>query len=104
MYKPNHVKGVTGEYGVAMYFSRCPFPHGAREIKRHNGIYAYRVGFLLDFGNRVKCGLENTEQLEQLRAMYHGAKIRVDEALVVPGTDVNAPEDIEEVIKGLKNG
>jgi len=103
IYNPNHVKVVTDEYGVAMYFSRCPIPHGAKKIKRHIGLYAYRVGFLLDFVKMVKCGLENTEQLEQLRAMYHGAKIRVDEAMVVPGPDVNAPEDVEEVIKGLKS-
>jgi len=100
---PNDVKVVTDQYGNAMYFSRCPIPYGATKVKRHIGIYAYRVGFLLNFRHMPMCGLEKVEHLEQLRAMYHGAKIRIEEALEIPGPDVNTPEDIEKVEKALNN-
>lgn len=98
----NNVKVVSDEYGTAMYFSRHDIPHGAATLKRHVGIYAYRAGFLHNFHKMEKCGLEQIEHLEQLRAMYHGAKIRVEEALEIPGQDVNVPEDIEKVEKILK--
>jgi len=100
---PNDVKVVVDEYGIAMYFSRFAIPFGAREVKRHLGIYAYRVGFLKNFSKMIKCGLEKAEHLEQLRAMYHGAKIRVEEALEIPGPDVNCPDDIARVEKALNN-
>jgi len=100
---PNDVKVITDEYGYAMYFSRCAIPHGATIFKRHIGLYAYRVGFLQNFEYMPNCGLERVEHLEQLRAMYHGAKIRVEEAVEIPGPDVNCPEDLEHVIKAMKN-
>ena len=78
---PNDVKVVADTYGIAMYFSRHDIPHGASKLKRHIGVYAYRVGFLLSFGNMEQCGLERGEKLEQLRAMYHGAQIRFEEAM-----------------------
>lgn len=98
---PNDVKVVADAYGIAMYFSRQDIPHGAAKLKRHIGLYAYRVGFLLSFGAMRQCGVEKGERLEQLRAMYHGAKIRIEEALDVPGPDVNAPEDIAKVERVL---
>lgn len=101
---PNDVKVVVDEYGYAMYFSRCPVPYGAKYFKRHIGIYAYRVGFLQNFAKMPKCGLEQAEHLEQLRAMYHGAKIRIEEAVEIPGQDVNTFEDIIKVEKALPIG
>jgi len=101
---PNHVKVVTDENDIALYFSRSPIPHGAYTVKRHIGIYAYRVKFLKNFVKMVKCALEEFEQLEQLRAMYNGARIRLDEAVEDPGHDVTVPSDVAMVIKELENG
>jgi len=78
----NCVKVVTGTTGDALYFSRSPIPcdrdsdaHPAR--LRHLGIYGYRRKFLLDYVKWRQTPLEKSEKLEQLRALEHGAKIRV---------------------------
>ena len=41
--------------------------------------------------------LELLEQLEQLRALDHGMDIRVADALVAPGADVNTTADLAAV-------
>ena len=63
---------------------------------RHLGIYAYRGGFLKRYIAEPPCELEKTEKLEQLRALWMGAKIAVvrteDE-----GVGVDTPEDAVRV-------
>lgn len=96
---PNAVKVVFDEYGYALYFSRAPIPWPRDAFKqtqmelppqlaanRHVGIYAYRAGFLHQFISWSPTALEQTESLEQLRAMAHGVRIHVAEVCVpVPG-------------------
>jgi 3-deoxy-manno-octulosonate cytidylyltransferase (CMP-KDO synthetase) len=41
--------------------------------------------------------LEQREKLEQLRALEHGLRIHVEEALERPGPDVNTLADLERV-------
>ena len=41
--------------------------------------------------------LEQLEKLEQLRPLEHGFDIRVADASVLPGPDVNTPEDLARV-------
>ena len=53
-------------------------------------------------------GLEDSqiqiaEGLEQLKAVYHGLKIKVGAASVRPGVSVDIPEDIDLVIDALKS-
>lgn len=79
---PNAVKVVVDRAGHALYFSRCPIPcdrdGDARPSRlRHIGIYAYRRNFLLELVKLRQTPLEKSEKLEQLRALEHGAKIRV---------------------------
>jgi 3-deoxy-manno-octulosonate cytidylyltransferase (CMP-KDO synthetase) len=66
--------------------------------RRHVGIYAYRVGALLRLAALEPTGLEQTERLEQLRALEHGFEIRVADAAERPGPDVNTAEDFERVL------
>ena len=77
----HNVKVVFDSKGNALYFSRSriPFPRatGHVDFYKHLGIYGYRRRALLNF---VKWGpslLEQVEQLEQLRALENGMKIRV---------------------------
>jgi 3-deoxy-manno-octulosonate cytidylyltransferase (CMP-KDO synthetase) len=94
------VKVVFDSNGDALYFSRSriPFPRGEGQIAffKHLGLYGYRRRALLNF---VKWGpglLERAEQLEQLRALENGVKIRV----IVSESDsigVDTPEDASEV-------
>ena len=98
------VKVVLDRFGGALYFSRAPIPcdrdHEADLASglyvRHLGIYAYRGGFLKRFVAERPCSLEQTEKLEQLRALWMGAKIAVVET-ADEGVGVDTPEDAERV-------
>ena len=59
--------------------------------------FAYRAGFLHDFVAWGPCWLEDTECLEQLRALWHGVRIHVADALEAPAAGVDTPEDLERV-------
>jgi len=80
---PNIVKCITEKDGKAIYFSRSVIPYdrqagGVGDIgnyKRHLGIYAYRKQFLMDYTKMQPSFLEQTEKLEQLRAIENGHTI-----------------------------
>jgi 3-deoxy-manno-octulosonate cytidylyltransferase (CMP-KDO synthetase) len=105
---PNIVKVVCNEQGEALYFSRAPiaFPRDGRTDSqnpalpwghRHIGIYAYRTGFLHRYVSWPPCELEQTEKLEQLRALYKGCVIQVAEAQErIPG-GVDTAHDLDMV-------
>ena len=108
------VKVVMDRDDAALYFSRAPIPcdrdhevtdsslvpHPSSLYVRHLGIYAYRGGFLKRYIAEPPCALEKTEKLEQLRALWMGARIAVvrteDE-----GVGVDTPEDAKRVEKLL---
>lgn len=87
------VKVVMNRRGEALYFSRSPIPFvrdgqtGSRDQCsrdpaqavhwQHLGIYAYRRSFLLQYPEIPVCRLEQAEQLEQLRFLDAGYRIRV---------------------------
>lgn len=110
LFNPNVVKVVTDRNGLALTFSRAPLPW-ARDAfaasrdqlpagipyRRHIGIYAYRAQFLHDFVAWGACWLESCESLEQLRALWHGVRIHVADALEAPPTGVDTAEDLERV-------
>ena len=107
---PNVVKVVTDARGMAMYFSRAPIPWPRDEFssnqhlmpsqynwQRHIGIYAYRVKMLNEFVRWSPAAIEETECLEQLRAMWNGARIHVEVADELPPAGVDTPEDLERL-------
>ena len=81
MQNPNNVKVVVDRSGNALYFSRSliPYPRnaGKSQVFKHIGIYAYRRNFLLAYAKMEPTPLEQSESLEQLRALENGYKIRV---------------------------
>jgi 3-deoxy-manno-octulosonate cytidylyltransferase (CMP-KDO synthetase) len=106
---PNVVKVAFGSNGNALYFSRCSLPYVrdangafvAGKTYKHIGIYAYRREFLLNFVALPQSALEQTEKLEQLRALENGFAIRV---WVTPhdSIGVDRPEDValvEEILR-----
>ncbi|WDH55070.1 3-deoxy-manno-octulosonate cytidylyltransferase [Pseudomonas chlororaphis] len=115
LFNPNVVKVVSDINGLALTFSRATLPWARdafaknRDLlpegvpyRRHIGIYAYRAGFLHDFVNWGPCWLENTESLEQLRALWHGVRIHVADALEAPPGGVDTAEDLERVRRLLE--
>lgn len=111
---PNIVKVVTDNNRFALYFSRSPIPFHRDGIaegygaigRRHIGIYAYRVKTLRRYSREfLPCYLEKAEMLEQLRLLYYGGKIHVDEAVEAPDFGVDTEEDLANVRMtiGLRN-
>lgn len=76
---PNVVKLVADAAGRALYFSRCPIPHGARpeQALAHQGVYGWRRDALLAFAAAPPCAAERAERLEQLRALHLGMRVGV---------------------------
>jgi len=84
-HNPNVVKAVVGQDGFALCFSRAAVPFDrasagqalpARAFK-HIGLYAYRRATVLRLAALPPTALEETEMLEQLRALEHGIRIYV---------------------------
>lgn len=98
---PNAVKVVLGQEGNALYFSRSPIPYPREAekhpgFKKHVGVYAYRKRILEQYAHLPASALEQTEQLEQLRLLAAGLRIRAFE--VAPtGPGVDTPECLEKV-------
>ncbi|MCB0356264.1 MAG: 3-deoxy-manno-octulosonate cytidylyltransferase [Bdellovibrionales bacterium] len=101
----NSAKIVLDRDHCAIYFSRFPIPYSRLSSAencdaalKHLGIYAYRKNFLQLFCSTPLTEIEQCEGLEQLRALYLGAKIKV----VKTDHDswgVDTPEDVEWVEK-----
>lgn len=116
LFDPDLVKVVVDDDDNAIYFSRSPVPfprdaakrHGSPEValeeepdllklfRKHTGLYVYRRDVLLEFTKWPQTQLEQTEALEQLRALAHGVKIKVVEACSTSiGVDTHV--DLERV-------
>ena len=110
---PNIVKVVMDQQGYALAFSRSPIPwhrdlfgsqlHADTPMPkgvpfcRHLGIYAYRAGFLRQYAQWPSCEMERVEALEQLRILWNGRKIILDQACAPTHAGVDTPEDLARV-------
>jgi len=105
---PNITKVVRDFDGNALYFSRAPIPWvrdrdgsvAARHWK-HIGLYAFRRDALIEFPTLPPGDLERLEQLEQLRWLENGYRIRIVET-EYDAISVDVPADIERVEKLLR--
>lgn len=109
-FNPNAVKVVCDKNGYALYFSRSTIPYDRSHFlnnddiatigdfyQRHIGIYAYRAGFIQQYIQWPDSPLEHIEMLEQLRVLYQGEKIHVEQAHVAPHAGVDTPDDLAVV-------
>lgn len=104
----NRVKVVRDYQEMALYFSRASIPAQRHALLTdtpatdatmpssylHIGMYAYRCGYLHRYQNLPPCELENEEQLEQLRVLYHGGRIHVGVVKSSPARGVDSPDDV----------
>lgn len=115
-FDPNVVKVVFDINGFALYFSRAPIPwdrerwSGKNDLRdlpygtimyKHIGLYVYRRAFLLDYAHMPQTALEETEKLEQLRALEHGYRVKT----VVTGYEsfgVDIPDDLGKILNRLE--
>ena len=106
----NSVKVVLDSAGNALYFSRSPIP-AVRDAGGlpddppcrpllHLGIYGYRRNFLLRYADLPRSPLEESEKLEQLRALSAGFRIKVG----ITGhrsIGIDTPEDLERWLESF---
>jgi 3-deoxy-manno-octulosonate cytidylyltransferase (CMP-KDO synthetase) len=102
---PTVVKAIADSDGFALYFSRAAIPYSrteetmrlARESAlHHHGIYAYRNAVLQEIVLAEQSPLEISEQLEQLRALSLGFRIKIGIPDNRPGPGVDTEEDLAE--------
>lgn len=103
---PNIVKVIRDKNDNALYFSRyaIPFNRDNRsDVKyfKHIGIYGYKKDFLKGYIRTQKTPLELAENLEQLRVLEGGYKIKVKETLY-DSIGVDTPEDILKIEKEIR--
>jgi len=96
---PNYVKVVVDENDFALLFSRSPIPYPRNKAIQtkyfeHIGIYAFRKQALLDFYHTPMTPLERTEEIECLRYLETGKKIKMVETDYM-GIEIDTPEDLE---------
>lgn len=106
---PNTAKIVLNHRSEAIYFSRFPIPHSRVDADgqgavclTHIGLYAFRKSFLARFCAQPPTPLELAEGLEQLRALYLGARLKVVE-VEHDSLGVDTPEDVARVEQVLKS-
>lgn len=111
---PNAVKVIMNRFSEAIYFSRFGIPFSRVEFAvtdtknlsekpalKHIGLYGFSRSFLQKFCSTPPTALEKHESLEQLRALYLGAKIKVLE-VQKPTYGVDTPEDLQKLEALLK--
>lgn len=112
-FDPHAVKVVFDRDGYALYFSRAPIPWDRdnfvthttaytlpahHNCYRHIGLYAYRVGFLAQYGSLPVCQMETGEALEQLRVLWSGYKIHIAQAAEKCPAGIDTPADLARVV------
>ena len=121
VFDPNVVKVVRDTLDDALYFSRAPIPwhreafatgeSGLAELPddgtvyyRHIGIYAYRVAVLRRYPRLAPAPAptERAESLEQLRALWHGIRVHVVEAVEAPPPGIDTEADLARVVAELE--
>ncbi len=104
---PNAVKVVINRYDEALYFSRFSIPYSRSSAEtlqnmsgamKHIGMYAYTKKFLKEFCEAHPALIERAESLEQLRALYLGAKIKVIK-VTSASLGVDTIEDLQRLEK-----
>lgn len=97
---PNVVKVAVGANQYALYFSRSAIPHTREPAQlnpsflRHVGVYAFRKEALQRFCSLPPGVLEQTEKLEQLRALENQMLIKVHPASSLT-IGIDTPAELE---------
>jgi 3-deoxy-manno-octulosonate cytidylyltransferase (CMP-KDO synthetase) len=117
-FDPNVVKVVFDKNGFALYFSRAPIPWDRERwtgktslnelpfsaiMYKHIGLYVYRRNFLLDYARMPQTSLEDSEKLEQLRALEYGYRVRTV-VTEYESFGVDIPDDLSKILHRLKEG
>ena len=97
---PHIVKVVVDQNKNGLYFSRAPIPYSKQDLPKHAlqhiGLYCFRRSFLLKYPQMISTPLQLQEDLEQLKVLEEGFRIKVaivDEKCI--GVDI--PSDLTKL-------
>jgi 3-deoxy-manno-octulosonate cytidylyltransferase (CMP-KDO synthetase) len=106
IFHPNSPKVVLNADSEAIYFSRSAIPYVRNAppeewsrrapFYKHVGLYAYRMAVLMQLARLQPSALELAENLEQLRWLENGFKIKVA-VTGSPTYAVDTPEDLQRL-------
>lgn len=112
---PGVVKVALDTDGYGVYFSRSPIPYlrdgsavqswpARHAYYKHIGLYVYHKEVLLDFASWKQSDLELAEQLEQLRFIEHGVRIKatLTEHDTIPVDTLADAERVRELLRRPK--
>lgn len=96
----SNIKVVTDENGCALFMSRSPIPHPKASIQfeyfKHLGVLAYTLDALRFFAETPKGPLEKIEDINELRFIEHGKKLKMI-PVEAETLSVDTPKDLEYV-------
>jgi len=99
VYNPNWVKVALDHANHALYFSRAAIPFSQSKENlipsylKHVGIYGYKRDTLLELAKLPASPLDTHENLEQLKWLYWGYKIKVN-LTSYKSPSVDTPDDL----------
>lgn len=103
---PNTVKIALAKFNKniykALYFSRLPIPKDSKKYYEHIGVYAYTPKILKSYIAMKSSKLENSERLEQLRALENFVDIFVT-IVNKPPVSIDTRKDLLKLRKNLNN-
>jgi 3-deoxy-manno-octulosonate cytidylyltransferase (CMP-KDO synthetase) len=104
--RPDVVKVIRGDNGLALYFSRAPIPFLRDSgsvtdatllktlVRQHIGVYAYTPRAPEQWVALPPHPLELVEKLEQLRPLAHGLTIAVADVARAPEGGIDTEDDL----------
>jgi len=102
---PHVVKVVLDGEGNALYFSRSPIPYYKGVLPpnalQHVGLYCFRTDFLLKYSRMKASDLQKMEDLEQLKVLEAGYRIKVA-VVEEKAVAVDTPSDLAKLIELLE--
>ncbi|MBS0625367.1 MAG: 3-deoxy-manno-octulosonate cytidylyltransferase [Verrucomicrobia bacterium] len=105
-FSPHVVKCLFDQHFNALYFSRSPIPYSPRGMPKkayhHIGLYGYRTPFLLSTLAAPPTELQLEEDLEQLKTLELGYRIKVAVINDTP-LGVDTPQDLVRLETHLKS-
>lgn len=102
-----NIKVVTDEESNALFMSRSPIPYPKSSIDykyyKHVGVLIYDINALKFFATTPKGYNEKIEDVNELRFIEHGKKLKMIE-VDAHSLSVDTPKDLEHVKKIIESG
>ena len=103
---PTNIKVVTDQDNYALFMSRNPIPYPKASMEyeyyKHLGVLAYKFEALKFFAETEKGKNEKIEDVNELRFIEHGKKIKMI-PVNANTLSVDTPKDLEHVIQVIRN-